>query len=64
VKVTLANGRVLTLPGCLSRFGAGFGIIGAGYELTHEIKRGRLWQVTGPAGCQREHLGIIDRIEV
>jgi len=64
MRIALADGRVLTLPGCLSRFGSGFGIIGTGYELTHEIKRGRLWQVTGPAGCQRDHLGIIDRIEV
>ena len=54
----------LTLPGCLARFGSGFGIISTGYELTHEIKRGQLWRITGPAGCQRENLGIIERIEV
>ena len=64
MKVTLATGGVLTLPGCLARFGSGFVIISSGYEPTHEIKRGQLWQITGPAGCQRENLGIIERIEV
>ena len=64
MKVTLATGGVLNVPGCLARFGSGFGVISTGYELTHEIKRGQLWKVTGPAGCQRENLGIIERIEV
>ena len=64
MKVTLATGGVLTVPGCLARFGSGFGIISTGYELTHEIKRGKLWKVTGPARSQRENLGIIERIEV
>ena len=60
----MASGGVLTLSGCLARFGSGFGIITTGYELTHEIKRGKLWKVTGPARSQRENLGIIERIEV
>jgi len=64
MKITMAAGEVITLPGCLARFGAGFGIVGSGYELTHEIRRGRLLRVTGPAGCQRQQLGIIERIEV
>lgn len=64
MKITMSGGEVITLPGCLARFGAGFGIVGSGYELTHEIKRGRLLRVTGPAGCQRQQLGIIERIEV
>ena len=64
MKITMASGGVLTLPGCLTRFGAGFGIIAEGYELTHMIKSGRLFRITGPAGCKPEHLGIIDRIEV
>ena len=64
MRITLQGGETLTLPGCLARFGSGFGIITTGYELTHEIKRGQLWQITGPAGCQRENLGIIERIEV
>jgi hypothetical protein len=64
MRITMASGEVVSLPGCLARFGVGFGILGSGYELTHEIKRGRLLRVTGPAGCQRESLGVIERIEV
>ena len=64
MKITMAGGEVITLSGCLARFGAGFGIVGSGYELTHEIRRGRLLRVTGPAGCQRQQIGIIERIEV
>ena len=64
MKITMAGGEVFTLPGCLARFSAGFGIITGGYDLTHEIKRGRLLRVTGPAGCQRENLGTVERIEV
>lgn len=64
MKITMASGEVFTLPGCLARFGVGFGILGSGYELTHEIKRGRLLRVSGPAGCKRESMGIIERIEV
>ncbi len=64
MRITMSGGGVFTLPGCLARFGAGFGIIAGGYELTHVIKRGRLFRLTGPAGCKPEHLGIVDRIEV
>ena len=64
MKVTLATGGILNVPGCLARFGSGFGIISTEYDLTHEINRGQLWKVTGPAGSQRENLGIIERIEV
>jgi len=64
MKITMASGGIHTLPGCLARIGAGFGILAEGYELTHVIRRGRLFRITGPAGCKPEHLGIIDRIEV
>ena len=64
MKITMTGGGVLTLPGCLARFGGELGILGPGYELTHLIRRGRLFRVTGPAGCRREDVGIIDRIEV
>lgn len=64
MKIIMASGEVFTLPGCLARFGTGFGIIAGGYDLTHEIKRGRLLRITGPAGCQRESLGTVERIEV
>ena len=64
MRITMTSGEVVSLPGCLARFGVGFGILGSGYELTHEIKRGRLLRVTGPAGCQRESLGVIEQIEV
>lgn len=64
MKITMAGGEVHILPGCLTRFGAGFGIIAGGYELTHMIKRGRLFRIAGPAGCRAEHLGVVDRIEV
>ena len=64
MKITMAGGEVHTLPGCLARFGADLGIIGGGCELTHVIKRGRLFRVKGPAGSRREDVGVIDRIEV
>jgi hypothetical protein len=64
MKITMSDGKVLNLPGCLARFGAGFGIIGSGYQLTHEIKRGKIWQILGPAGCQRQLLGTVETIEV
>ena len=62
--ITLSSGDRLTVPGCLARFGSGFGIIGEGCQLTHEIQRGRIFQITGPAGCQRQQIGIIEKIEV
>jgi len=64
MKITMAGGEMHTLPGCLARFGADLGILGPGYELTHLIRRGRLFRVTGPAGIRREDVGIIERIEV
>jgi hypothetical protein len=64
MNITLSSGEHLTVSGCLARFGSGLGIIGEGYSLTHEIQRGRIYQVTGPAGCKRRCLGIIERIEV
>ncbi|HOT04315.1 MAG TPA: hypothetical protein PK069_09060 [Methanolinea sp.] len=64
MKITMTSGGALTLPGCLARFGADLGIISPEYELTHLIRRGRLFRVTGPAGSRREDVGIIDRIEV
>jgi hypothetical protein len=63
MKLTMSDGKVLNLPGCLARFGAHFGIIGSGYEVTHEIKQGKIWQVLGPAGCQRQLLGTVETIE-
>jgi len=63
MKITMSGGGVLTLPGCLARFGAHLGVIGPGCELTHVIKRGGLWKVN-PSGSKYEHLGIIDRVEV
>ncbi|OPX70193.1 MAG: hypothetical protein A4E37_00156 [Methanoregulaceae archaeon PtaB.Bin056] len=64
MRITLQGGETLTLPGCLARFGAELGILGPGYEITHLIRRGRLFRVTGPAGIRREDVGVIDRIEV
>jgi len=64
MKITMQDGETLTLPGCLARFGTQFGVIGPGCELTHLIRAGRLWKVTGPAGNKREHIGVIDRMEV
>ena len=63
MKITMANGGALTLPGCLARFGAHLGVISPACELTHVIKRGGLWKVNS-SGSKYEHLGIIDRIEV
>ena len=64
MRIIIQEGETLTLPGCLARFGAGFGVIGPGYELTHVIRQGRLYRLHGPARSQQEHLGVIDRIEV
>ena len=64
MRITLQGGETLTLPGCLARFGAELGILGPGYEITHLIRRGRLFRVTGPGGIRREDVGVIDRIEV
>jgi len=64
MKITMTGGGVLTLSGCLARFGADLGIISPGHKITHLIRRGRLFRVTGPAGSRREDVGIIDRIEV
>jgi len=64
MRIIIQEGETLTLAGCLARFGADFGIIGPGCELTHLIKRGRLYRLHGPAGSQREHLGFVERIEV
>ncbi|OPX67172.1 MAG: hypothetical protein A4E37_01649 [Methanoregulaceae archaeon PtaB.Bin056] len=58
----MSGGEILSLPGCLLRFGSGFCI--HTHEITHEIKGGRLWRIAGPAGCKREHVGIVDKIEV
>ncbi len=63
MKITMAKGGVLTLPGCLARFGAHLGVISPGCELTHVIKGGGLWEVDS-TGSKYEHLGIIDRVEV
>lgn len=63
MKITMASGGILSLPGCLARFGAHLGVIGPGCELTHVIKGGRLWRVNS-IGSKYEHLGIIDRVEV
>ena len=50
---------------CLkAKFVADLGIVEIGCELTHVIKRGRLFRVAGPAGTRREDVGVIDRIEV
>jgi len=64
MRITMACGEVHNLPGCLARFGAELGILGPGYEVTHLIRRGRLFKVAGPAGIRREDVGIIERIEV
>jgi len=64
MRITMAGGEIHPLPGCLARFGADLGIIERGCELTHLIKRGRLFRVAGPAGTRREDVGVIDHIEV
>jgi len=64
MRITMEGGETYTLPGCLARFGAHLGVISPGFEITHIIQGGRLWKVTGPAGSKREHLGVINRVEV
>ena len=64
MNIIMQEGRSIALPGCLARFGADLGIVSPDCELTHVIKSGRLFKITGPAGCKREQLGIIERIEV